>query len=74
MNYQVNNKVMLTAGYAFVKSYTYSEYAAPAPATKEHRVWEQVWIRFRRDKVAIAGGVFIVLLVVDAFAGARRAV
>ena len=31
--------------------------------------WEQVWRRFRRDRVAIAGGVFIVVLVVGAFAG-----
>jgi ABC-type dipeptide/oligopeptide/nickel transport system permease subunit len=31
--------------------------------------WEQVWLRFRRDKVAIAGGVFIVVLVFAAFAG-----
>ena len=32
--------------------------------------WEQVWRRFRRDKVAIVSGVFIVLLVAAAFAGA----
>jgi peptide/nickel transport system permease protein len=32
--------------------------------------WEQVWLRFRRDRIAIAGGVFIVLLVFCAFAGA----
>jgi peptide/nickel transport system permease protein len=25
--------------------------------------WEQVWIRFKRDKVAIASGVFIILLI-----------
>lgn len=31
--------------------------------------WEQVWIRFRRDKVAIAGGCFILLLIFAAFAG-----
>ncbi len=36
---------------------------------KARGYWEQVWIRFRRDKVAIAGGVFIVLLVLAAFAG-----
>ena len=35
--------------------------------------WELVWIRFRRDKVAIASGVFIILLVVVAFAGAPLA-
>jgi peptide/nickel transport system permease protein len=31
--------------------------------------WEQVWLRFRRDKVAIAGLCFIVFLVFCAFAG-----
>jgi ABC-type dipeptide/oligopeptide/nickel transport system permease subunit len=32
--------------------------------------WEQVWIRFKRDKVAIAGGIFIVFLFIAAFVGA----
>jgi peptide/nickel transport system permease protein len=32
--------------------------------------WEQVWRRLKRDKVAIAGGVFIVFLVIVAFVGA----
>jgi peptide/nickel transport system permease protein len=31
--------------------------------------WEQVWRRFRRDKVAIGSGVFIILLIVTAIAG-----
>jgi peptide/nickel transport system permease protein len=31
--------------------------------------WEQVWLRFRHDRIAIAGGVFIILLVFCAFAG-----
>jgi peptide/nickel transport system permease protein len=31
--------------------------------------WEQVWIRFRRDKVAMASGVFIVFLVLTAIIG-----
>ena len=31
--------------------------------------WEQVWIRFRRDKVAIASGVFIIFLVLVAIFG-----
>jgi peptide/nickel transport system permease protein len=35
--------------------------------------WEQVWRRFRRDKIAIAGGVFVILLVFAAFAGAPLA-
>ena len=32
--------------------------------------WEQVWRRFRRDKVAIASAFFIVLLILVAFVGA----
>src|SRR5574338_1210730 len=32
--------------------------------------WEQVWLRFKRDRVAIAGGVFIIVLVLAAFIGA----
>src|SRR5919205_1655314 len=31
--------------------------------------WEQVWIRFRRDKVAIASGIFIIFLVLVAAVG-----
>jgi peptide/nickel transport system permease protein len=32
--------------------------------------WELVWIRFKRDKVAIASGIFIIFLILVAFAGA----
>ena len=32
--------------------------------------WEQVWRRFSKDKVAIASGIFIILLFATAFAGA----
>jgi peptide/nickel transport system permease protein len=35
--------------------------------------WEQVWRRLRRDRMALAGGGFIVFLVVAAFAGAPLA-
>src|SRR5262249_23692754 len=52
VNYQLRPKVMLTAGYCVVRSYVYSEYAAPGPATPEHRLWEQVLIRYRTGKVA----------------------
>jgi peptide/nickel transport system permease protein len=37
---------------------------------KARGYWEQVWIRFKRDKVAIAGGLFIILLFLIAFIGA----
>ena len=42
-------------------------------AVKARGYWEQVWRRFRKDKVAIASGIFIVLLFVAAFAGAAIA-
>jgi hypothetical protein len=51
VNYQLTNNLLLTAGYAFVRSNTYSEYAAPAPVTKEHRIWEQAWFRYRTGPV-----------------------
>ena len=35
--------------------------------------WEQVWIRFRRDKAAIAGGVFIIFMFFAAYGGAPLA-
>jgi peptide/nickel transport system permease protein len=37
---------------------------------KARGYWEQVWRRFRRDRLAIASGIFIILLFVVAFAGA----
>ncbi len=40
---------------------------------KARGYWEQVWIRFRRDKVAIASFFFIVLLVLASFPGASIA-
>jgi peptide/nickel transport system permease protein len=40
---------------------------------KARGYWEQVWRRFRRDRVAIASGIFIVFLFLTAFAGAPLA-
>jgi peptide/nickel transport system permease protein len=37
---------------------------------KARGYWEQVWRRFRRDKIAIGGGVTIVFLILAAFIGA----
>jgi ABC-type dipeptide/oligopeptide/nickel transport system permease subunit len=37
---------------------------------KARGYWELVWLRFKRDRVAIAGGVFIIFLVLVAFVGA----
>jgi peptide/nickel transport system permease protein len=37
---------------------------------KARGYWEQVWLRLRRDKVAIVGGIFIGVLILIAFVGA----
>src|SRR5580765_5911817 len=37
---------------------------------KARGYWEQVWRRFRRDKIAIAGGAMIIFLILAAFIGA----
>jgi peptide/nickel transport system permease protein len=37
---------------------------------KARGYWEQVWRRFRRDKIAIAGGITIIILIGAAFIGA----
>ena len=42
--------------------------AAEAVAARGY--WELIWIRFRRDRLAIAGGIFIIVLFVAAFVGA----
>ncbi len=45
------------------------ELAAPAEQIKARGYWELAWLRFKRDKVAIASGIFIVLLVLVCFVG-----
>jgi peptide/nickel transport system permease protein len=40
---------------------------------KARGYWEQVWRRFRRDKIAIAGGITIIVLLLSAFIGAPLA-
>jgi peptide/nickel transport system permease protein len=37
---------------------------------KARGYWEQVWRRFKRDKIAIGGGITIILLIIVAFLGA----
>src|SRR3954469_1962707 len=41
-----------------------------AEAVRARGYWELVWRRFRRDKVAIASGIFIIMLILVAFVGA----
>ena len=42
-------------------------------AVRARGYWELVWIRFRRDKVAIASGISIIVLIAIAFGGAPLA-
>jgi len=44
--------------------------AAQAGAIRARGYWELVWIRFKRDKVAIGGGLFVVFLFLLSFVGA----
>jgi ABC-type dipeptide/oligopeptide/nickel transport system permease subunit len=44
--------------------------ASASTAVKARSYWEQVWIRFRRDRLALASIFFIVFLVLAAFPGA----
>jgi peptide/nickel transport system permease protein len=39
-------------------------------AVKARGYWEQVWIRFKRDRVAIAAGIVVILLILGCFLGA----
>src|SRR5690349_21574039 len=52
VNFEASKKVMLTAGYAFVRSSVYSEYATPSPVSPEHRFWQQAWIRYRTGRTS----------------------
>ncbi len=36
---------------------------------KARGYWEQVWRRFRRDRMAVAGGIFVILLILTAIVG-----
>ncbi len=44
--------------------------AVAEPEVKARGYWELVWLRFKRDRVAVASGIFIIALVLVAFAGA----
>jgi peptide/nickel transport system permease protein len=39
-------------------------------SVKARGYWEQIWLRLRRDKLALAGGVFIIVMFLVAFVGA----
>jgi peptide/nickel transport system permease protein len=43
--------------------------AVDESAVKARGYWELVWVRFKADRVAIAGGIFIIVLVLASFIG-----
>jgi hypothetical protein len=49
VNYEVNPNLMLTAGYAFVKTHRYGEYPVLA-AFPEHRIWQQALVKHGMGK------------------------
>ena len=70
---QQDDKVVVPAGGAGLASAVAVESGTGLGEVEQVRArgyWELVWRRFRRDKVAIASGIFIICLVLVAFAGA----
>ncbi len=53
-----------------IASETHGEIGEQLEQVRARGYWELVWIRFRRDKVAIASGVLIILMFLAAFIGA----
>ena len=48
LNYQANRVLMLSAGYAYVRSYPHD----PSGPRNENRIWEQAWFSYRTGSVA----------------------
>jgi hypothetical protein len=54
LNYQAKRNLMLTLGYAYARSFSYSEFAPLPKPTNEHRIWEQALFRYSTGRVAWA--------------------
>src|SRR5437016_14350698 len=70
---QREEKIVVSAGAGGLGAAIASESGTELGSMEEIQArgyWELVWRRFRRDKVAIGSGVFIILLIAVAFAGA----
>ena len=50
VNFQVNPRLMLTAGYGFIDTFQYGEYPVKA-RFPEHRLWQQAQLRSKTGKV-----------------------
>jgi peptide/nickel transport system permease protein len=70
---QREQEIVVSSGGAGLGAAVATEHGAEFGGAEEVRArgyWELVWRRFRRDKVAIASGIFIIFLIFVAFAGA----
>jgi len=70
------NRDLLSSGAGLASAISveaHGELGEGVEAVKARGYWEQVWLRLKQDRVAIAGGVFIVALLLIAFAGAPLA-
>lgn len=52
VNFQVNNLLMLTVGYAYINSYPYGDMPTVVRASPEHRIWEQALLRYKTGKLS----------------------
>jgi len=71
-----NNRDLLSSGAGLASAVSveaHGELGENLEAVKARGYWEQVWLRLKQDRVAIAGGLFIVALLFVAFAGAPLA-
>jgi len=53
VNYDVSPALTLTAGYAYARTHSYSDFSPANPATNEHRLWEQAIWRYRAGRAAL---------------------
>ncbi len=71
-----DNRDLISSGAGLASSVAvevHGELGENIEAVKARGYWEQVWLRLKQDRVAIAGGLFIAALLLVAFAGAPLA-
>ncbi len=71
-----DNRDLISSGAGLASSVAveaHGELGENIEAVKARGYWEQVWLRLKQDRVAIAGGLFIVVLLLVAFVGAPLA-
>ena len=61
------NKDLLSSGAGLASAVAFESHGELGETVKARGYWEQVWRRFKRDKIAIAGGIFIIVLILAAF-------